>query len=160
MEMRLRCLGRRHRQNLWQYQFARDTVSGPTPNVGSAAMTFDLNQLGIAPGTYQFCFQVHITEKYNVLFRDTFTMGGAAIQEVKLGTLYPRQASGGRESRARGASAICARKCQIAVEGSSVQIEVLDVRVSNLPRIHRALKFGYPAIRSINCECVFRFILI
>ena len=37
-----------------------DAVSGPTPNVGSGAMAFDLSTLGIPAGTYVFCFQVHI----------------------------------------------------------------------------------------------------
>lgn len=64
-----------------------DAVSGPTPNVGSSTMAFDLNKLGIASGTYQFCFQVHITEKENVLFRGTFE-AGESNQQVKMGTFF------------------------------------------------------------------------
>ena len=64
-----------------------DAVTGPTPNVGSAAMSFDLNQLGIAPGSYRFCFQVHIVDKYNVLFRGTVDAGQTA-QEVKTEELF------------------------------------------------------------------------
>ena len=64
-----------------------DAVSGPTPNVGSSSLAFDLNKLGVAPGAYQFCFQVHITEKENVLFRGTFEAGQAA-QQVKMDTFF------------------------------------------------------------------------
>jgi len=64
-----------------------DAVTGPTPNVGSGAMSFDLNQLGVAPGSYRFCFQVHITDKYNVLFRGPLDAGQSA-QEVKIEVLY------------------------------------------------------------------------
>ncbi len=64
-----------------------DAVTGPTPNVGSGTMSFDLNQLGIAPGSYRFCFQVHIVDKYNVLFRGAVDVGQAA-QEVKIEELY------------------------------------------------------------------------
>lgn len=64
-----------------------DAVTGPTPNVGSGAMAFDLSQLGLAAGSYVFCFQVHIAEKYNVLYRGTFTAGQSA-QDVKMEVLY------------------------------------------------------------------------
>jgi len=64
-----------------------DAVTGPTPNVGSGAMSFDLQQLGIAPGKYRFCFQVHIVDKYNVMFRGTVNASQSA-EEVKIETLF------------------------------------------------------------------------
>ncbi len=64
-----------------------DAVTGPTPNVGSGGRTFDLAQLGVAPGTYQFKLQVHITDKYNLLYRGTFVAGDAP-GEVALEQLY------------------------------------------------------------------------
>jgi len=64
-----------------------DAVTGPTPNVGSGAMSFDLKSEGIAAGSYVFCFQVHIVDKYNVLHRGTVTVGQSA-QNVKLEVLY------------------------------------------------------------------------
>lgn len=51
-------------------------VTAPTPNVGTGDMTFDLAKLGLAPGTYGFRFQVHISEKYNILYRGQFTTAG------------------------------------------------------------------------------------
>jgi len=64
-----------------------DAVTGPTPNVGSGAMAFDLNQLGVSPGTYVFCFQVHMVDKYNVLYRGTVNAGQSA-QQVEIAVLY------------------------------------------------------------------------
>lgn len=64
-----------------------DAVTGPTPNVGGGTMAFDLNKLGIAPGTYQFCFQVHVIDKYNILFRGTLSVGQSA-QQPKIEVLY------------------------------------------------------------------------
>jgi hypothetical protein len=55
-----------------------DAVTGPTPNVGSSTMSFDLDELGISPGTYVFNFQVHVTEKYNVRFRASVDAGQTA----------------------------------------------------------------------------------
>jgi len=66
---------------------AVDAVTGPTPNVGNGAFAFDLGQLGIAPGTYVFNFQVHLAEKYNVRFRGTFNAGESA-EDVKIEVLY------------------------------------------------------------------------
>ena len=60
-----------------------DAVTSPTPNVGSASLAFNLAELGVPPGTYQFKFQVHITEKANVLHSGTFT-AGASSADVKL----------------------------------------------------------------------------
>jgi hypothetical protein len=62
-------------------------VTAPTPNVGVGELTFDLAKLGIAPGTYGFRFQVHISAEYNVLHRGQVTVGGPAT-EVKLETVY------------------------------------------------------------------------
>lgn len=61
-------------------------VTAPTPNVGESDLSFDLTKLGLAPGSYGFRFQVHITETYNVLYRGTFTIGGPDA-DVKLETL-------------------------------------------------------------------------
>ena len=75
-----------------------DAVTGPTPNVGNGEMAFDLDQLGIKPGTYQLCFQVHISDKYNVLFRGTFVAGGAKKQEIRYETLFsPSKVAGGED---------------------------------------------------------------
>lgn len=64
-----------------------DGVTAPTPNVGSEAKVFDLGQLGVPPGVYQFKFQVHITEQYNVLYRGEVTVG-PADSTPKLDVLY------------------------------------------------------------------------
>lgn len=53
-------------------------VTAPTPNVGAAEMAFDLAALKIAPGTYGFRFQVHVTEQYNLLYRGDVNVGGEA----------------------------------------------------------------------------------
>jgi len=53
-------------------------VTAPTPNVGTGEMSFDLAQIGIAPGTYGFRFQMHIEEEANVLYRGTLVVGGPA----------------------------------------------------------------------------------
>jgi len=52
-----------------------DAVTAPTPNVGSEAKSFDLGALGVAPGVYQFRFQMHVGEDHNVLYRGTLTVG-------------------------------------------------------------------------------------
>ncbi len=64
-----------------------DAVTGPTPSVGTGALRFDLGALGIAPGRYQFKFQVHITDTYNVLYRGRIDTTQAA-GDVALDTLY------------------------------------------------------------------------
>jgi hypothetical protein len=61
-------------------------VTAPTPNVGVGELSFDLAKLDLAPGTYGFRFQVHITDDYNVLYRGSFTLGGPDA-DVKLETL-------------------------------------------------------------------------
>jgi hypothetical protein len=55
-----------------------DAVTAPTPNVGSEAKVFDLAQLGVKPGLYQFRFQMHVGEDHNVLFRGTLNAGDVA----------------------------------------------------------------------------------
>ncbi len=62
-------------------------VTAPTPNVGVGEFTFDLAALGIAPGTYGFRFQMHVTDEYNVLHRAQFTVGGPST-DLKLETVY------------------------------------------------------------------------
>lgn len=52
-----------------------DAVTAPTPNVGSEAKVFDLAALDVAPGVYQFRFQMHVGEDHNVLYRGTLTVG-------------------------------------------------------------------------------------
>jgi hypothetical protein len=54
-----------------------DAVTAPTPNVGSEAKVFNLADYGIAPGVYQFRFQMHVAEEHNVLYRGTLTVGPA-----------------------------------------------------------------------------------
>jgi hypothetical protein len=74
-----------------------DAVTGPTPNVGGGAMAFDLGKLGIEPGTYQFCFQVHVVDKYNILFRGMVSVGPSA-QQPKIEVLYsPGKPPGGAD---------------------------------------------------------------
>jgi hypothetical protein len=62
-------------------------VTAPTPSVGMGELRFDLATLGIAPGTYGFRFQVHVTDQYNVLYRGQVTVGGPG-GEVKLETAF------------------------------------------------------------------------
>lgn len=86
-----------------------DAVTGPTPNVGAGGRTFDLGALGVAPGKYAFKLQVHIIDKYNILYRGTLNVGDTP-SEVTLETLYsPGKPPGGtefvRDVRARYAPA-------------------------------------------------------
>lgn len=64
-----------------------DAVTGPTPNVGVGALSFDLGDLGVPEGAYQFKFQVHITEQYNVLYTGTIKTG-ASPQDLALEVRY------------------------------------------------------------------------
>lgn len=75
---------------------AVDAVTGPTPNVGSGTMSFDLDELGLSPGTYVFNFQVHLTEKYNVRFRGIVNTGEPA-QAVTIEVLYNAGKPPGRD---------------------------------------------------------------
>jgi hypothetical protein len=63
-----------------------DAVTAPTPSVGSETKVFDLASLGVPPSTYQFKFQVHITEQHNVLHRGALTVGPES-RAVKLETV-------------------------------------------------------------------------
>jgi hypothetical protein len=74
-----------------------DAVTGPTPNVGSGALAFDVATLNLAAGAYQFKLQVHISDKYNVLYTGRLSIG-AASNEATLDILYsPSKAPGGTE---------------------------------------------------------------
>lgn len=74
-----------------------DAVTGPTPHVGSGALAFDVANLNIAAGTYQFKLQVHISDKYNVLYTGRLSIGGAS-NEATLEKLYsPSKPPGGTE---------------------------------------------------------------
>jgi hypothetical protein len=53
-----------------------DAVTAPTPMVGVGDMAFDLATLKVAPGTYGFRFQVHVSEEYNLLYKGQVTVGG------------------------------------------------------------------------------------
>jgi len=64
-----------------------NAVAGPTPNVSSAMMPFDLGQLGIAPGTYRFRFEVNIDDQFNVLAQGDLVVGDFEA-EVKIETQY------------------------------------------------------------------------
>lgn len=74
-----------------------DAVTGPTPHVGSGAFGFDVATLNVAAGTYQFKLQVHISDKYNVLYTGRLSIGGAS-NEATLEKLYsPSKPPGGTE---------------------------------------------------------------
>lgn len=62
-------------------------VTAPTPSVGVGELTFDLASLGVAPGTYGFRLQVHVTEQYNLLYRGQVTVGGPGA-DIKLETAF------------------------------------------------------------------------
>jgi hypothetical protein len=71
-----------------------DGLSAPTPIVGDNPLVWDLDQVGLQPGTYQFCMQVHIAEKWNILYRGTFTAGSAKQEDLKFETLQTGKPSG------------------------------------------------------------------
>ena len=52
-----------------------DAVSGPTPTAGSGSLSFDLKKLGISPGAYVFCMQIHIHDNYNILYKGPIRLG-------------------------------------------------------------------------------------
>ncbi len=52
-----------------------DAVSGPTPTVGTGSRSFDLKKLGVAPGIYFFCMQIHLHDNYNILFKGRIRLG-------------------------------------------------------------------------------------
>jgi len=59
-----------------------DAVTRPTPPIGARTLKFDCRKRGIAPGTYRFCVQAHIVEKYNILYRGTIVVGEQASEAV------------------------------------------------------------------------------
>lgn len=60
-------------------------VTSSTPSVGQDEMTLDLAKLNIAPGTYGFRFQVHVSEEFNILYKGDVKVGGPAAA-IKLET--------------------------------------------------------------------------
>jgi len=100
-----------------------DAVTGPTPNVGVGALAFDLAALGIAEGMYQFKFQVHITEKYNVLYTGKLT-AGPSPQDITLEVLYSSAKPAGvtefvREVQARYVPATHSQELIVSMTRSS-----------------------------------------
>ena len=64
-----------------------DAVTGPTPNVGSGAIEFPLENLGITSGVYQLRFEVNVAQGYDITFLAKIDVGGAA-SEAKTEILY------------------------------------------------------------------------
>ena len=64
-----------------------DAVTGPTPNVGSGALAFDVAKINVAAGRYRFKLQVHISEQYNVLYTGSLSIGETS-NEATLEILY------------------------------------------------------------------------
>jgi hypothetical protein len=118
-----------------------DAVTGPTPNVGSGALAFDVAAFDIPAGAYRFKLQVHISETYNVLYSGRLSVGGAA-NEAALEMLYsPSKPPGGTDfvrdvrvqytaGAASGLSSL--KKDQIAERGA--RLARRDERHSTLPR--------------------------
>jgi hypothetical protein len=59
-----------------------DAVTRPTPPIGVRTLKIDCQKRGIVPGTYRFCVQAHIVEKYNILYRGTIVVGEQASEAV------------------------------------------------------------------------------
>jgi hypothetical protein len=79
-----------------------DAVTAPTPELGETKMQFDLDKLGIKPGTYQIWFQINLSEKFNVLFRGTFVAGGDKPQKINHETLFQPSKVEGAETIVTG----------------------------------------------------------
>jgi hypothetical protein len=79
-----------------------DAVTSPTPDVGETKKVFDLDKLGIKPGTYQIWFQVNLSEKYNVLFRGTFVAGSDKPLKINHETLFTPDKPEGAEALITG----------------------------------------------------------
>ena len=74
-----------------------DAVTGPTPNVGSGALAFDVATFDLPAGVYRFKLQVHISDTYNVLYSGRLSVGGAE-NEATLEVLYsPSRPPGGTD---------------------------------------------------------------
>ncbi len=59
-----------------------DAVTRPTPPIGARTLKIDCLKRGIEPGTYRFCVQAHIVEKYNILYRGIIVVGEQASEAV------------------------------------------------------------------------------
>ena len=59
-----------------------DAATRPTPPIGANVLKFNCKERKIAPGTYRFCVQAHISENYNILYRGNIALG----QEASEGT--------------------------------------------------------------------------
>jgi len=77
-----------------------DAVTGPTPNVGSGSLSIDVEKLALPPGEYQFRFQVHVIDRYNILFRGPLSIGRKA-NEAALETLYSPSKPAGANDQVR-----------------------------------------------------------
>lgn len=64
-----------------------DAVSGPTPTAGAGTRSFDLKPLGISPGAYFFCMQIHIHDNFNILYKGKIQLGEKP-SEVQPEVLY------------------------------------------------------------------------
>lgn len=54
-----------------------DAVSQATPDAGMVNLVFDFQADDLKPGTYEYCVEIHVAEKYNELYR-----GKLEIDEV------------------------------------------------------------------------------
>jgi len=71
-----------------------DAVTRPTPLIGGESHAFDLGALGVAPGIYEFRFEVHFVDEYNVLFRGELSVDETA-GAVNLERVYvPKEREG------------------------------------------------------------------
>ena len=74
---------------IWHTSWGLHAPTGSSKLTGRRcrrALSFDLATLGIAPGTYGFRFQVHVSEQYNVLHRGDLTVNDQA-SNLKLETV-------------------------------------------------------------------------
>jgi hypothetical protein len=85
-------------------QAAVDAVSGPTPTAGSGSFSFDLKKLGILPGVYVVCMQVHIHDNYNILYKGTIRVGQEPA-EAQVEVSYSPAKYAGAEDLVRDVSA-------------------------------------------------------
>lgn len=57
-----------------------DAVSRPTPPVGENALSINLKDKGIPPGTYEYLLEVHLVEKFNILCKGQIEIGNQAAE--------------------------------------------------------------------------------
>ena len=81
-----------------------DAVSGPTPSVGAGSLSFDLKKLGILPGVYFFCMQVHLHDNYNILYKGKIRVGQEPA-EAQAEVFYSPAKYAGAEDLVRDVSA-------------------------------------------------------